>query len=779
MTDMIPPTPSPGIVPEPPEPPVAMAGAQQAPQIKREPGDVPTPRANLVKELLKWVKDTKEYRKQRYQKMRDDMSFARPGNQWKATANTAADDRPYEANLVQRHIQQRVSALYAKNPKVVAKRRKRLDFQIWDGTQESLNDALSRVAPQPPIPPQPNPDLIGAEAKVVSSIVTATKSAANPAALQAEQGFVRSDNGQPAGPMLPPPPPDPTPNDIALLQDIAAGMRRRAIIDKVGDTLEILFHYFTNEGSPTFKVQAKQLVRRTITTGVGWVQLGFQRITGLSAETERRIADDRERLVRLQTLMADARDDKITEYQADFEKLTEGLKKLQEEPQVVLREGLVFDFVRSTDIIVDRDCTQLRGFLGAKRVAREYHYTKEKIKDIFKVDVGTNFTRYEPKNTQGEPIDDRKATDVVEAAVYAIWDKTTGQCYYVCEGYPDFLADPAGPEVKLDRFFPVFALTFNDLEDPNDVYPPSDVEILRPMQLEYNRSREGLREHRIASKPGWVSAAGVLSQEDKDSLANHSPNELLELSIPPDAVKEIDKYIAARPQNPLNPVVYEVEHLFSDIQRVSNEQDANFGGTSGASATESSIAETSRVSALQSNIDDLDDFLTELAREAGQVLLMEMSKEQVTMIVGPGAVWPEMSREQLAQEIFLEVEAASTGRPNKALEISNWQQMLPFLLQMPGISHDWLARQSIKRLDDSLDLTDAFASGVPSIVAQNAQAQAMARAPVPQPSTGNAATDPNQQGNVKFQPGDIGVPPLPGPKPAYPTLPNERPPGAR
>lgn len=736
MTDMIP-TPSPGIVPTPPEPPVGMSPPVQAAQIVRTPGDVPQARATLVKEVLAWCTETKKLRAKRFDKMRADMSFARPGNQWKNRANQAADNQPYEANLVQRHIQQRVSALYAKNPKVVAKRRKRMDFTIWDGEQKSLMQAMGRLQGSPGSPGDPTKGV----------------------------------------PPTMPTPPAPTAGDQMLLADVMQGMKRRQIIEKVADTLEILYHYYQNEGSPTFKVQAKQLVRRTETTGVGILHLGFQRLMGVSPEVERRISDDNARLTHLSTLLADAAEDKITEVSAEMEQLKEGMAKLQTEPQIVLREGLVFDFPRSTDVLVDAECTQLRGLVGAKRVAREYHYTPEQIKDIFRIDIGSSFTAYEPTNTSGEAIEERKRNKKNVACVYAVWNQTAGQVYYVCEGYPDFLKEPEGPEVKTARFFPFYFLTFNDLEDPNDIYPPSDVEIIRPMQLEYNRAREGLREHRIANKPGYVASKGMLSEEDKNALANHSSNELIELSIPPDAVKEIEKYIAARPTMQIQTAVYEVQHIFEDIQRVSNEQDANFGGTSGATATESSIAETSRVSALQSNIDDLDDFLTEVARDAGQVLMMEMSKEQVILVAGPGAVWPEMSREQLAQEIYLEVEAGSSGRPNKALEISNWQQMLPYLIQMPNISPDWLARESIKRLDDSLDLADAFASGLPSIVAMNAIAQGSASQV--QPSTGSPATDPNAQGDVKFQPGDIGVAhDIPGPKPAFPVLPNEVPPGA-
>lgn len=115
-----------------------------------------------------------------------------------------------------------------------------------------------------------------------------------------------------------------------------------------------------------------------------------------------------------------------------------------------------------------------------------------------------------------------------------------------------------------------------------------------------------------------------------------------------------------------------------------------------------------------------------------------MSAEQVKKIVGVGAVWPEgIALSDIADEIYLDIEAGSSGKPNQAIEVKNWQMMLPFLVQMPGIDPVWIARETIRRLDDKLDVTEAIMAGIPSIVAQNAQAQ---------PGPADPAADPAAQG---------------------------------
>src|SRR3546814_11937235 len=63
----------------------------------------------------------------------------------------------YLANLVQRHINQTVAALYAKNPKAVARRKPRMEFRISDGKPESLMAAMQALqdAAVTGLPPAP------------------------------------------------------------------------------------------------------------------------------------------------------------------------------------------------------------------------------------------------------------------------------------------------------------------------------------------------------------------------------------------------------------------------------------------------------------------------------------------------------------------------------------------------------------------------------------------------------------------------------------------------
>ena len=668
-------------------------------------------REALVSLLIDRVKSAKEYHSKAFKQMKVDMDAVYKGytgNNW--------DDEKYVANILQRHVAQRTSALYAKNPKPVATRRKRMDYEVWDGQEESMAKALATV----------------------------TK-------LKMQGG-------------------EPDQQAQAIIDDRAKVKVERSRMDKVALCLEMLFEYFMDEQHPTFKSQMKALVRRVITTSVGFVKVGYQREMDRLPDISSKMSDVQAQVDHLRRIAGDAEKGDIEQDDAEMEELMLSLEALQKEPLTIIQEGLVFDFPECDSIIVDPLCRLLRGFVGASWVAHEMYLSPEEIKEIYDVDVQDNYLSYDMKGNQtgvkaGQSNYNHfgSSTDNVRdglALVWEIYDKNAGLLYIVCDGHNDFLSEPEAPPIKLETFWPFFALSFNEIEHKDLLYPPSDIKLLAPMQHEYNRARQGLREHRRANRPKYAVPAGMLEQEDKDKLKDPPANAVLELQALV-AGQKVDDVIQPVKQIGIDPNLYEVRTIFDDVQLVVGQQEANFGQVSKGTATETSIAESSRMSAIGANIDDLDSFMSEITRAAGQILLLEMSKEEVIAICGPGAVWPEFKREDVLNEIYLQIEAGSTGKPNKAMELQNIERIIPFLIQIPGIDPKFLGKELLKRLDDKMDLTEAIIDKLPSIVAQNmmqgAKAQAQGRggkAPEAQGGQGgNNAPLPKSPGGGKPQVG--------------------------
>jgi hypothetical protein len=239
------------------------------------------------------------------------------------------------------------------------------------------------------------------------------------------------------------------------------------------------------------------------------------------------------------------------------------------------------------------------------------------------------------------------------------------------------------------------------------------------MQLELNRSRQGLREHRFANRPKIAYSEGILSADDIESLRNPPSNALIAVNgLQPG--QDINQVLQAIKGVPIDPNLYTTQETFQDMLRVAGDQQADLGPTSGATATESNIAAQARATSTGSEMDDIDDTLSSMAQSAGQILLLNVSEETVKKIVGPGAIWPQLTRGDVAQQMFLDIEAGSSGRPDQARELQNFERLAPILMQIPGITPNFLAKEAISRMDDSIDLEEAVADGQPSIMAQNA-----------------------------------------------------------
>ncbi len=634
-------------------------------------------RANLVSDWLSKIEEAKAFWHPQFTRMKEDMDFV-GGKQWD---NSHANDTRYVANIVQRHIQQRVASLYAKNPTIVARRRKTLDFAIWDGGMGMLEAA--QVEAQ-----------MALQAGISPSVQT-----------------------------------------MEFLADFQAGVQRRQFMDKMAKTMEIVFKYALEQQIPNFKLQMKQLVRRACICGVGYVKIGFERVMERRPEDTNKIRDITEKMATLRRIASDIHDKETNDTAKEVEQLRLMLQDLQSQELKIVREGMVFDFPSATCVIPDPKCKQLKDFVGAQWVAQEFTLTNDEIKEIYGKDVAVG--RRMVRKALGMSMPSYSKNEDIN--VYEIYSKKDNLKYVIADGYPDFLQEPTAPYPCLEQFWPFFTLSFNDIESDRDIYPVSDVRLLQPMQREYNRARQGLREQRHANRPKYIVAKGMLDDEDRAKLQSHPANAVLELNAVTPGTN-VGQVIQPMPLAGFDPMMYDTSMIFDDILKVVGSQEANMGGTSnGTTATEVSVAEGSRMSSIQSNVDDLDDMLACMANAAGQVMLKYYNEETVKKIAGPGATWPLFDMQTISEEIFLEIEAGSSGRPNKAQEISNFERIAPLLMQIPGISPEWLAKQAITRLDDRMDISDAVVAGIPSVVAMNAQKNTQVG--------GDANSDPDQQGD--------------------------------
>lgn len=683
----------------------------QTSDVKREADETDTANNARVTEWSEEIEAAKKFWENDFKRMRQDMQFARVGStkEWK-------DDGNFVVPIIKRHVNQVVSRLYAKNPTPVCEPRKRIEYTVWDGRVDSLKAAMESSA----------------------SVVA-------------------------MGGM-------PDPNAMAIIQDVSQAQVKQTMMKKVCKTMDILIRYYMDEQMPGFKKSIKQLVRRVKTCGVGYIQIGYQRLLEQVPEVQKKLDDITTQIAEMERIAADVEDGLTDEDSAEFARLKSMQVDLQTQVEVIAREGPVWDFPRSTEIIIDPMCTQVDGLIGAGYYAREFHMTHKQIQANWKIDVRGNAKAYNKVKDSRTGVDNWKSIDksVVDKdskfCVWNVWDKETGQTFWICQGYPNFLVEPAAPKHRLEGFWNLVPLVFSPDEHEEEIMPLSDCYHLRDTQMEYNRSREMRRLHRKSNTPSYVAIKGRLSEEDKGKLQFKSPFAVVELAaLQPN--EKIENVIQTMKNAPMDPALYETNTEMEDVYRTVGSQEANLGGSSGATATEVSVGEQSQTSSLDSNIDDLDDALSLTVRLTAQLMLMAMDISTVQRIVGPGAAWPEVNRQQIVEELMMTVKAGSSGRPNAAAELAKMERAMPWLQQMNGVSMAPFGEKAANLLD--VDVEEAIVEGLPSQTALNAMAGKLMGGGA-EAGAAPASNDPNAQGgaggnNAKQPPQNE-----PGPQPAYP-----------
>lgn len=639
---------------------------------------------NAVKKRLAEIKAAEKHFEKPFKQMLDDQQYAR-GKQWGEGGH-----QNYVVNITLRHIQTRTAGLYAKNPKVQVKRQPKIDGIYWDGEISSLQEAQQRIAEN------------------------------------MQMGL----------------PPDAM--DQAIVQEADQINQQRAAIDRVGKSLLLIQNHFLDGGFPTFKEQAKQCLRQALTCGVGYIKIGFHRPGEVRPEPDAVLGDVAERQARVQGIDEEAAPERAEAEQALF------IASLEGDGGYVEPEGLIYTWPSPTMLIPDPKSRSLIGWQGTRWVAEKFYMTKEEIKEIYGVDLKDGaYTPYSYSDIESKPsfVADDKAIDgdKATACVYEVWDKARGTVETVCEGYQGYLRPPAAP-MRIEGFFPYRALVLNDVADDKCLFPPSDVFLLRDMQEDTNRARQGIREHRLANRPRQIVPEGVFDEEDEKRLAEARAHDVIKAKVAPGT--DLRTIIQAAPTVAITQELYDTAQSERDILRVVGSQEANFGPTGGATATEVGVAESSRQTAMASQMDDLDLFLGTIMRASGQILLRNLSPERAREIAGPGAAWPEWDGEAIAGDLILSIKSGSSGMPNQAQQAANLERLLPFAIQMPGFNPTKMSEKIAEGMGMADDLLDLIDSSQPSILALNALAGAGAMQSAANASGAPPDRNPTAQGSA-------------------------------
>lgn len=493
---------------------------------------------------------------------------------------------------------------------------------------------------------------------------------------------------------------------------------RLPMVKKVCTTAEqLLSQMLVKEGK--LKRRAKSNVRSAMTTAYGVLKMVYQKDYHGDPITLRRIQDVQDNLARIETLTRDLKEgEDVQEMSRQREELREQLKGLTSGNEVKLFKGFVVDRIRSEDFIVlDDSIAEFDEYVDAGALGHVVWMTVGKFKDQFGFEP-FSATRYNrPFSLKEGTQVDGQTNDEMFVCVIEIWDKDAQVVRTVAKGMQRWCREPYAPSNTPQRWYPFYLLGFNLVE--GRWRPICDVELLMKLQDEYNTTRTNYADVREDSVPVRVfRKGGNLTEEDiKDLSIKRKNRDWIGIEGNPSVPLEQDIMQLAGLK--IDPQAYDVSQIRNDMDVVVGLSDAGRANLiKPKTATEAEIMQQALGLRVEERRDANEDMISDMGEAALEIMLRDMTLDEVRQIAGDEAEWPEMSTQDIFAMVNVSVRAGSSGKPNAAKEREQWTQLLPVIseamqkvgdLRQQG-NYDMadavvdLLRETLRRFQERLDV---------------------------------------------------------------------------
>jgi len=497
--------------------------------------------------------------------------------------------------------------------------------------------------------------------------------------------------------------------------------QRYEVIRNFCRTLQIVLN---DQFSPTvgnLKAKAKANIMATQTSAMGWLKVLYQCDIRQDPIISARMEDTQDNILEIESLLSDIKDEKKREdKEKNLELLKNQMDDLKQKVEIVRYEGMVIDRVLSENLVLSEDVLEPSAYRDAEWMAERIYKSSEWVKTMFGFvpETASVYAKKESdydaerKKVEG----DKKKGDL---CLYERWDITSNTVYTLCEGYAGYMREPYHPEKLGQRWYPYFMLCFNPVD--GTLIPLSDVEMLVELQDEYNTTRTNLAEHRKWSIPHWVGMRESLTKKDVKAIKNAEAFEMV--LIDGDPTKPLRNYLDVFTNPAIDPRVYDVQPIRVDWELVSGQPDATRGNIGRAKTLgEAEFLQQGMATRMDERVDTNEDFLQEVARYTAEILLQELTPAQVQRIVGPGAVWPQLTKEENFAMVQIQIRAGSTGKPDKRYEQEVWMKLMPQMLNLITAVHEArannqedtakslikFAQETLRRFDERIDIESFF-----------------------------------------------------------------------
>lgn len=487
--------------------------------------------------------------------------------------------------------------------------------------------------------------------------------------------------------------------------------KRLPAVKSFAETCMVLLNHYYDKAR--LKHRAKSMVRAAMTSNIGWTKVSFQQDLRGDPLIISRMNDLQDNIRRIDYLIECCESpEEHADHEANKAELEEQIKGIAEGSEIQIAKGLVLDILPTESVVIDPDITDFDCYLDAKWIAHYIDYDLDEYQEKFGKEPSKKATRIKLADAD-DSSGDKEKTDKVR--VWEKWHKVSNTVYTMTEGDDEWSRPPYRPKSTGQRFYPFFGLAFNIVD--GQFLPMSDVELLWELQDEYEEIRETQRKHRKTQVPHWLCSADV----DPKSIERRSNAEIGEIVIVDANGQPLKDMFQPGHQVTMDPRTYDTTPVRSDVELVSGMGDAARGNVvKPKTLGEAEIMERALAGRTSERQDTIEDLLEDMSRYIVQVMIRVLSDDEVLAIAGEKAVWPDMDLDAAYEEINVEVQAGTSGKPNKAREQEQWMALVPEIqnlivkvveLRSQG-QHDIakalvaVMKETLHRFDENIDINE-------------------------------------------------------------------------
>lgn len=523
-------------------------------------------------------------------------------------------------------------------------------------------------------------------------------------------------------------------------------------------TLEIVVKRLWRDGG--LKKAMKKVVRSSLSVGPGWLKAPWLTDTRQDPDVQTALNDMRDNLA---AVVAKQRE--ITAIETGQEgieippgvdvlaikrrELQDLINGLESKVEVVVRKGLVCDFVRAENITVSLDVEDICDYLEASWIAHDFYIRKseliEKYPDLEPADLkaATCYKQKKPDDSLSlEGVDRIEGTRADDASAYTkseggasastlpnglkeiefvhvieFWCRKDNHIRTVVEGVKKWARRPFVPSVASSRFYAFFLVAFFPVD--GERHPQSLSWRLRKLQEEYAASRSAWRLTRERSIPGTIANGSLLRPEDARKIEGATHQEIIVVE-PENPTTPLSDIFIEKPVAKVDPAVFDNSLIIGDMEKISGVQEAlTTSQTIQKTATQADIEQTGFLSRSSSLRDVVEEMLADLAIYTVEGALQVLTTSEAQRYAGEECFWPEgLPREEILRLVDIDIEAGSTGRPNQEAEREAWaialpqiEKMIVSVLQARSMGNEPLAqiyielvRETLRRWEDRIDV---------------------------------------------------------------------------